>query len=66
VKTNTGKDVQHDGSYVSECCFFEMVLIPDQMFPRCPKCLKLTTWAEADKRMAAVSLKKSRGSGEAA
>ena len=53
MKTNTGKDVQHDGSYVSACCSFELVLMPEQMFPRCPKCLKLTTWAEADKRLVA-------------
>jgi hypothetical protein len=48
MKMKTGKDVLHDGSYISDCCFFELVLIRQQMFPRCPKCLKLTNWANAD------------------
>jgi len=40
----TGKDVVQSGSYASDCCLAEIKLLKREMFPRCPKCLKLTRW----------------------
>jgi len=40
----TGKDVMQAGSYASDCCLAEIELLKREMFPRCPKCLKLTKW----------------------
>ena len=40
----TGKDVTRTGMYSSACCIEEKQLEKDGMFPRCPKCLKLTVW----------------------
>ena len=46
----TGKDVTKGGAYASKCCLFEMKLVEQQMFPRCPKCMKLTVWDNYDTR----------------
>jgi hypothetical protein len=40
----TGKDANHSGVYVSECCFKVVAVVKGQMFPRCPHCLTLTWW----------------------
>jgi hypothetical protein len=40
----TGTDVVTGGVYASDCCFAETGLTKDAMFPRCPKCLRLTLW----------------------
>jgi hypothetical protein len=40
----TGKDVVQNGPYASNCCLVELDLQKRQMFPRCPKCMKLTSW----------------------
>jgi hypothetical protein len=40
----TGKDVVQKGPYFSNCCMVELELQKHQMFPRCPKCMKLTQW----------------------
>ena len=40
----TGQDVLQYGAYVSDCCLAEIKLLKREMFPRCPKCLKLTSW----------------------
>lgn len=44
----TGKDVIRRGRYYSECCFIEADFEERQMLPRCPKCLELTIWVEAE------------------
>jgi hypothetical protein len=40
----TGKDVIQNGIYASNCCLIELTLQRRNMFPRCPKCMKLTRW----------------------
>jgi len=40
----TGKDCEQNGIYASNCCLIEITLQKRSMFPRCPKCMKLTRW----------------------
>jgi hypothetical protein len=40
----TGQDVKQAGLYVTECCGEEVELRKDATFPRCVKCMKLTSW----------------------
>ena len=46
----TGKDVTQKGAYVSRCCLVDVELARQQMFPRCPKCMKLTIWESTESR----------------
>jgi len=40
----TGQDVNQTGVYVTECCGEEVELRKDATFPRCGKCMRLTSW----------------------
>jgi hypothetical protein len=40
----TGQDVIEAGLYVTECCGEEVELQKDATFPRCLRCMNLTTW----------------------
>jgi hypothetical protein len=47
-KMKTGIDANEGGTYVSECCDYEVKFSVDQTFTRCPKCSGLTTWELVD------------------
>jgi len=47
-KMKTGIDAKEGGTYVSECCDYEVEFSVDQTFTRCPKCSGLTTWELVD------------------
>jgi hypothetical protein len=53
----TGQDTVRAGSYVSDCCLAEVELLKREMFPRCPKCLKLTSWETIDTGTASTDKK---------
>jgi len=40
----TGDEVTRNGVYSNHCCSCEIPLQKRQVFPRCPKCMKLTLW----------------------
>ena len=40
----TGRDANHSGLYVSECCMKEFYCSEGQMLTRCPRCSSLTVW----------------------
>jgi hypothetical protein len=44
----TGQDVLETGLYASECCGEEQMLEKDASFPRCTKCMGLSTWEAVD------------------
>jgi hypothetical protein len=56
-QVKTGKDVVRHGAYASNCCLAELELEKGRMFPRCPKCLKLTVWESTMMRPAASDKK---------
>ena len=51
----TGEDVKQSGVYVTTCCGEEKELRKDATFPRCLRCMKLTSWelVESPERKAA-------------
>ena len=48
MEMKTGQDVKETGLYASECCGDELELERDASFPRCTKCLGLSTWEPVD------------------
>jgi hypothetical protein len=40
----TGQDVREPGLYSSECCSREIRFAKNDMFSRCPRCLRLCEW----------------------
>jgi len=44
----TGQDVIETGLYASDCCGEEQMLEKDASFPRCSKCMGLSTWEAVD------------------
>ena len=51
----TGRDANHSGVYVSECCEKELHFPKGQMLPRCPRCNSLTVWELEEQEYICVS-----------
>jgi hypothetical protein len=44
----TGKLVQNNWLYASDCCLLEVFFKSGQSFSRCPKCSSLCDWEKVD------------------